>query len=346
MFNIGKRKINILLLMLFVLFFTFACKDSENERSEGNKKEADTDPNPVDITATLPGDFDMDTDEKNANETSESAVVDSSIFVDVIFRKVSIPSQYISCIYKDTYMDKEAVEDFDIIRKINSDINDSEIVELSINDQEIIEQEGDSTAGYSQYPLVLETNCKVDFFRIDLLKQNGNNCFVQLKFVTSADNIKNKGDIDIAESYDGKSYVNCFVESKNLYEDIEELWGKRITAVDLQSPMGIEIFYNSNSPAVEQQNFKSTVKFTLNDAEEFTRLLLEEAVPIYDEHSFGITFDIKMSKDDCIRLYYAEDGCAMFQLDGVSYMLKENGLSAILAKKYIQELEEKVYEKN
>lgn len=310
-FNISKRRINILFLMLFVLFFTFACKDSENERSEGNKKEAATDPNPIDVTATLSGDFGMDTDEKKAYETSESAVIDSSILVDVIFRRVSIPSQYISCIDKDTYMDQEAVEDFDIIRKINSDINNSEIAELSINDQEIIEQEGDSTADYSQYPLVLETNCKGDFFRIDLLKQNGN---------------------------------NCFVESKDLYEDIEKLWGKRITAVDLQSPMGIEIFYNSKSPAVEQQNSKSTVNFTRNDAEEFTRLLLEEAVPIYDEHSFGITFDIKMSKDDYIRLYYAEDGCAMFQLDGVSYMLKENELSAILAKKYIQELEEKVYE--
>lgn len=331
--------------MLYVLFFTFACKDPKNERSEGNKKEADTDPNPVDITATLPEDLGMDTDEKKANETSESAVIDSSILVDVVFQKVSIPSQYISCIYKDTYMDKEAVEDFDIIRKINSDINNSEIAELSINDQKIIEQEGDSTADYSQYPLVVETNCKGDFFRIDLLKQNGDNCFVQLKFVTSADNIKNKGDIDIAESYDGKSYVNCFVKSKDLYEDIEKLWGKRITTVDFQSPMGIEIFYNSKSPTAEQQNSKSAVQFTLNDAEEFTRLLLEEAVPIYDEHSFGITFDIKMSKDDCIRLYYAEDGCAMFQLDGVSYMLKENALSAILAKKYIQELEEKVCEK-
>lgn len=261
----------------------------------------------------------------------------SSIFVDIGSKKVTIPEGYISVAYKDTYADKEQVQAPELIAKIAGDINNAEIAVLSIGSEEIMEME--PIQNIEQYPLALETACKNDFLKIDLLAQNQEDYLVQLYFTVPDDHIGYEGTSDLPALDEDKCHVMCFLKSKDLYDDIKEAWGERITFRALQSPKSITVFYNPEHHLYTEETAAEKIEFTSEDAIEFTKMLQGEANPINDDHSFGITFLIETEENDSICLYYAEDDCAMFQLDGVSYRLESTDDSAVLAQKYIKELE-------
>lgn len=289
-----------------------------------------------------------DSDRKEGYETenhnpSEQTDQMSSIFVDLGPKKVNLPHKYISCIYKDTYIDREKIENTELISKIISDINNAEIAAFSLDLEEIISVE--PLQNISQYPLTLETACKSDFLRVGLLAQNQDDYLVQLSFMVPSENMEYTDNPNIPP-YDGKDcYMICFLKSKDLYDDIKKVWGERITLRALQSPKRITVFYNPAHHLYTEDTSTVKMEFTSEDAVEFAQTLQEEAIPVYDEHPFGITFYIETDEKDSIYVYYAEDGCTMFELDGVSYRLEDTDSSAGLAKKYISKLEEIISDK-
>lgn len=283
----------------------------------------------------------IETETRQNNEPQE---MNTSILLDINSRKIEIPSNHISCIYKDTYLDKEAVHDVEIVQKICDDINNAEIVRLLVNYQELVKME--EPRDYEQYPLLLEMRSGDEFVHIGMLAHDEVNYYVQLDMVLPSDGIKYMGNIDTDLTDDGSRYINCSVNSKELYDDVVALWGERIVPDDLQFSSDIEILYNSSSALASGQDILQAITFNPNDVTKLIQSLSADALPIYDGHSFGITLVFKTLEKGDISLYYAEDGCAMFQLDGVSYMLDSDSDSARLVKKYIQKLEEKISEIN
>ncbi len=150
----------------------------------------------------------------------------------------------------------------------------------------------------------------------------------------------NADSYNLGQPSDNKRYINCFVRSEKLYHDVINFWGDRITVEDIQKPERIEVSVQAG------QGVEHTEYFTEADAEKFTEGLLTEAYAVYDDHSFGITMTISMSDENQENLCYADDGCSMFQLDGVAYNLKPEGEAAAVMKKYIEQLDEKTNEKS
>lgn len=262
---------------------------------------------------------------------------DSFVSVDMETKKIMIPQEHISGVYKDIYSAREKCDN-EVIRMLCKDINDSEIVGISIDYQEIIKNE--KFEDYLQYPIVLETGCEEEYVAIGLLAQDDTGYYVQLKLTILADKLMNADSYTLGQLSDNRRYINCFVRSEELYHDVINFWGDRITVEDIQKPEQIAVSVQAGQEA------EQTVYFTGTDAEKFTEGLLTEAYAVYDEHSFGITMTISMFDVNQIKLYYADDGCSMFQLDGVSYNLKPGGEVAAVMEKYIEKLEEKTDEKN
>lgn len=272
------------------------------------------------------------------SEDNHGFDTNSFVSVDMETKKIMIPQGHISNVYKDTCSARENNCDNEVNRMICKDINDSEIVGISIDYQEIIKMEG--LGDSLQYPIILETGCEEEYVAIGLLAQDGTGYYVQLKLTISADKLMNVDSYNLGQPSDNRRYINCFVRSEELYHDVINFWGERITVEDIQKPERIAVSVQTG------QGAEQTEYFTGTDAEKFTEGLLTEAYAVYDEHSFGIVMTISMSDVNQIKLYYADDGCAMFRLDGVSYNLKSGGEAAAVMKKYIEKLKEKTNEKS
>lgn len=354
----------VFLVVLSVCIMQFAASD-QNQKEQANAKEYDSSvemanhSNEVQKEQTGAKEYDSSgemTNHSNENQKEQADVkeYDSSeekddeqvpvlnkMIVDVLAKKIELSDQYITGIYKNLYVDKEEVGDIVLSKKIANDINNAEIVELSIDNHKVFESS--SQKDLLQYPIQLETASESSFFTIEFLASDEKDYFVQMNFSIETNNIINMDSYDhiIPSLNEEEVFINCLVKSKELYDDIEKLWGKRISISDLKNTTSIQIFYNNSSSFYSDSSKKQKVKFTLEDAGQFVKTLLDEAVPIYDEHSFGITFLIEMPDKNSVCLYYAEDGCSMFQLDGVSYLLKAESSSARLAEKYITRLKKR-----
>lgn len=274
---------------------------------------------------------------------AESAEEYSFVSVNLDTKKIQIPQHHIVSIYKDIYSEKEKIDDKDMIGIICDDINNSEIVQIFIDNQELIKEE--RLENYVQYPILLETACEDEYVCVEMLAKNGPDYYVQLKLVVLSENLKNTDGYKLPPSDDGKRYINCFVKSEKLYNDVVHFWGQKVTFSDLQNPEEIKFFYNGLNSVHAGQGTEDAEYFSKEDADEFTRNLLEDAYEVYDDHSFGITIRISMQNKKDINIYYAEDGCPMFQLDGTVYNLKSDGAAAAIVKKYIDRSEKRISEK-
>ncbi len=347
---IKSAKVFNVLICIILLNFLAGCaiqnnhsKDNQKEQtddSKDNQREQTDDSKDNQKEQTELEIFDS-TEEKGGAE--KKAGVRNNVIVDVSSRKIVLSDQYITSMYKNLYADKEEIGDIESINQITNEINNSEIAELSIDHQKVFESE--SSKDLFQYPIVLNTADDSYFLSIDFLAQDENEYFVQLRFSTETKNIINAGDSIIPTAGDGKIYVISLVKSKELYDTIKKLWGNRVSFSDLKNPKSIQIFYNSSSYFYSEENTGDKIKFTSEDAGQFIQALSNEAFPVYDDHSFGITFLIKKSDGEKVKLYFSEDGCSMFQLDGVVYLLKGESISAKLAAEYIKRLETKANEK-
>lgn len=274
-----------------------------------------------------------------ARETAD-IVKNDFVSADMAKKSISIPQNHISGIYKDTYSDKKIVRDREVINQICADINESEIVQISIDNQEIMTMDG--IKDYVQYPVVLETNCEDEYVSVNMLAQDESGYYVQINLAIQSGDLKNADSYNLPPSDDGKRYINCFVRSEELYHDIVRFWGKKITLGDIQDVEKIELFYNDANCLHAGQNTQGVECFSNEDAERFIHELHVNGEAVYDSHSFGITMALSMQNRQDINIYYAEDGCSMFQLDGVSYRLDSDGKAASIVNKYAEKLEKKI----
>lgn len=251
------------------------------------------------------------------------------VSVDLSEKRIEIPENHILSIYKDTYAEQEKIYDRYIIDVICDGINNSEIVQMYVGFNKLITMDN-LKLNYVQYPILLETAHGEEYVSVNKLAQAGTDFYVQLMLVILPDQLKHAGDYEPDLSSDGKQNINCIVKSEKLYYDILNFWGEKVTISDIQNPDGIKIFYKDPGTALE---------FTQEDMEGFTLHLPEDSIKVFDDHSFGITIAISMPDQNDINIYYADDGCAMFQIDGESYNLKSDGKAAAIVRKYFERLE-------
>lgn len=271
---------------------------------------------------------------------SESNVEYSQICINMEGRRIEIPAHYILSIYKNLQSGNEKVYNEDLMTAICEDINNSEIVQISVDGQEVLRKEG--IGDFFQYPTLFDTVCKDDFVSVNLLSKGEADYYVQLLLTVPSDNLINISDFSLEDSIDGKRYINCFVKSEKLYRDIESFWGPKVTIDDIQNPQKIVLFYNDFNSVHMRKTSEIIENLSNEDAEILTQALLKEAYKVYDDHSFGITITISMRDDKDVNIYYADDGCSMFQFEGESYNLEPNGSASSIVKTYIQKLEEEI----
>lgn len=261
----------------------------------------------------------------------------SSLLLDIDEKKIGIPERYISTITKDTYISQEEIQDSKLIAELIDDINSAEITKLYLG-SELVDGERlfiEEREAILAYPLSLQTSCKDDFLKINTLVEHDDHFLTSLSFQIPTTNIKWSKASSMPSKDDDNYNIRCTLESKKLYEDVQKAWGRRITLDDIQNPESICVSYNPKNHLFTKDTAPVKFDFAQDDAIEFVEMLQKEAKPINDTHCYGFTFSIQTKENETIDLYFAEDGCEMFQLDGVSYELENTAGSAALAEKYI-----------
>lgn len=266
------------------------------------------------------------------DNTSES----SQIALDITQRKLSLPDGYLKAIRKNTYIAGDPIEDADLLEQFTLAINESEVKGVMVNLETVADKPALADQieldHIMQYPLALETSCPEDDLRIDLLAEQDGDPLVQMYFTVSRDNIQ--GNVPDAQDGSENYHVSCFVKSQALYETVQQAWGTQLTLKDLQNANKITLSYHDKSPFKAEHPQK--IELNATESAEFTALL-QNAKAIYDDHSFDIVVLIETEDKGEIPLFYAEDGCATFQLDGVSYIVEDRAAAESIMK-YISRL--------
>lgn len=280
--------------------------------------------------------------ENNLKIESYQKVENSNVSIDVQKRKIFIPEEHIVGIKKNIYAENEFIKDSISINEICEAINEAELVYIMVNGKKLIDIESDGLL--NQYPILLQCKNDNEYCSIEGIKNDGKFYYTLLKFVISKEDFLYDVEEDGIDFYDEKAYVDCYVESEKLYHAVKEFWGEQLKLDDIQESCEIKIYYNTKSILAKQKNEENSIYFSEEDCKTFVDNLKREAFPIYDNHAFGISIEILGEDKELLTLYYAEDGCQMFQLDGVCYRLESTDKSAQIADRYIKILENKMNE--
>ncbi|MFV0342363.1 MAG: hypothetical protein ACK5JH_05640 [Anaerocolumna sp.] len=267
-----------------------------------------------------------------ADEGINLNLEDKNIFINVDKNMIEIPDKFIIGLEKIYWLKNEEISTTqEELNNILKYINKSSIARLYINYEEVIKNQ--NIGSNEEYPILINNVANVDI-RIGSLIEINNNFYVTLKIYGSKDNVKIISKTNISGNQDDQDMVlaTCYLESEDLYYVVKQLWEHRIYLNEIEEVTEAEILLNEKA-SLKGNNNNNNISLTKEETEKLISGLKENSDFIKDTHPFGITIKIKTKKGGQIEIYYAEDGCGIFQLDGQNYIIESDS-------KIVKELEE------